>query len=501
MTHFAINGSFKLKPGVRLIEDATGGVILREAPLRALRVNKPAFAILQRCREGFSFQNANLAVSGQAEKSAATLLDRLCQTSLLEWTPPVGHYEPLVSVIVAVYNRAREIGQCLESLLSLDYPSSKFEIIVVDDGSSDDTRHVVSGYDVKLITLPENLGQSAARNRGVEVACGEIVAFVDSDCIAHPGWLKDLVPYFLDSRNVLVGGYVASYYRESLLDRYEEVKSPLNMGEETVVGVGAESDFYVPTCNMLVRKDRYVQVGGLDEQMRVGEDVDLCWRLKEHGHRLVYVPRGVVRHKHRNHLLEGFKRRFQYGESEPMLYLTHGSIAKHYPWQPVCMIVLGACIAALATQQVLLLPAIAFVLLADSLLRKNRYEQQMNVKLTLWQMLKATLEKHFQLSYHLCHHVVRYYLLVMGVLAILVPQIAPAVAGLILFPSLAQYFRTKPRLNFGAFLLFFLAEQASYQTGVFWACLKLRSFRPYRLVFTGVRYGARRPVVCKASRP
>jgi len=501
MTHFAINGRFTFKSGVRLIEDATGGVILREAPLRALRVNTSAFAILQRCRQGFSFQDANSAVTGLAGKSVVTLLDRLCQTGLLEWTPPDDHYEPFVSVIVAVYNRAHEIGACLESLLALDYSPSKLEIIVVDDGSNDDTRDVVSGYDVKLITQPENRGQSAARNRGVNMARGEIVAFVDSDCIADPGWLKGLVPYFQDGRNVLVGGYVASFYHESLLDRYEEVKSPLNMGEETVVGAGAGSDFYVPTCNMLVRRDKYVQVGGLDEQMRVGEDVDLCWRLKEHGYRLVYVPKGVVRHKHRNQILEGFKRRFQYGESEPVLYLTHGSIAKHYPWQPVCMIVLGACIAALVTQQVLFLPAIALVLLADSLLRKNRYERQMNVTLTLWQILRATLEKHFQLSYHLCHHVVRYYLLVMGVLAIIVPQIAPAVAGLILFPSLAQYFQKKPRLNFGAFLFFFLAEQAFYQAGVFWACLNLRSFRPYRLVFTGVRDGARNAVVCKASRP
>ncbi len=487
MTNVEINGRFTFKPGVRLFADATGGLIFREAPLRALRVNRSAFKILQRCRDGLSLQDATTSGTGLTQQSVVTLLDRLCQIGLMEWIPPDDHDEPSISVIVAVYNRAYEIGACLESLLSLDYPPSKLEIIVVDDGSSDDTRRIVSGYDVKLISQPENRGQSAARNRGVRTARGEIVAFVDSDCIADPGWLKDLVPYFRDGRNVLVGGYVASYYSESLLDRYEEVKSPLNMGEETVVGVGAGSDFYVPTCNMLVRREEYLQVGGLNEDMRVGEDVDLCWRLKEHGSRLVYVPKGVVRHKHRNHLLECFKRRFQYGESEPMLYLTHGSIAKHYPWQPVCMIVLGGCITALLVQQFFLLPAVALVLLADTLLRKNRYGRQMNVTLTLRQVLRATLEKHFHLSYHLCHHVVRYYLLVMGVLAIIFPQVAPAVIGVILMPSLAQYFQKKPRLNFGAFLLFFLAEQAFYQTGVFWACLHLRSFRPYRLVFTGVR--------------
>ncbi len=501
MQHFAINGCFRLKPGVRLIGDAEGGIILRESPLRALRVNRSGFAVLERCREGFSFEEPTGPGTGLQGKSAAALLDRLCQTGLVEWIPPADHDQPFVSVVVAVYNRAHEIGACLESLLSLDYPPNGFEIIVVDDGSCDDTCNVVSGYDVKLIALPENRGQSAARNHGVREALGEIVAFVDSDCIVDPGWLKDLVPYFRDGRNVLVGGYVASFYRESLLDRYEEVNSPLNMGEETVVGAGAESDFYVPTCNMLVRKEAYVRVGGLNEQMRVGEDVDLCWRLKEHGFRLVYVPKGVVSHKHRNRLLEGFKRRFQYGESEPVLYLNHLSITKHYPWQPVSMVVLGCCIAALATLQILLIPAAALILLVESFVRKNRYQGLMNVTLSSGKVLRATLEKHFQLSLHLCRHVVRYYLPVMGVLVVVFPQSAPAVAGVILFPSLVQYFLKKPRLNFGAFLLFFLAEQAFYQAGVFRSCVNLRSFRPYRLVFTGVRRRAGSTIACKASRP
>ncbi|MFH1114944.1 MAG: mycofactocin biosynthesis glycosyltransferase MftF [Pseudomonadota bacterium] len=487
MTQFACNGSFRLKPGVRLIGEAGGGIVLRDSPLRALRVNRAGFAVLERCREGFSFGEHGDIEAGERGKSLAALLDRLCQTGLVEWLPPANHDEPFVTVVTAVYNRAREIGACLESLLSLDYPADKLEIIVVDDGSCDDTCGVVSGYDVKLISLPENRGQSAARNQGVREARGEIVAFTDSDCIAGPRWLKDLLPYFADGRNVLVGGYVASYYRESLLDRYEEVNSPLNMGEETVFGAGAESDFYVPTCNMLVRKDAYVQVGGLDEEMRVGEDVDLCWRLKEHGHRLVYVPKGVVSHKHRNRFLQGFMRRFQYGESEPVLYLNHASITKRYPRQPLGMALLVCCIAALLTQQILFIPAIVLIPLVESLFRKIRYERRMNVALTFRQVLRATLEKHYQLSLHLCRHVVRYYLLLMGLLVILFPQTACAVAGLILLPSLAQYLGKKPRLNFGIFLLFFLAEQAFYQAGVFRSCVNLRSFRPYRLVFSDVR--------------
>ncbi len=143
------------------------------------------------------------------------LFDRLCQVGLLEWKPPEHGFEPFVSIVVPVYNRADEIGACLESLLSLDYPASKREIIVVDDASEDRTAAVVAQWDVKLIKRESNHGQSAARNVGVAAATGEIVAYIDSDCIADPSWLRDLVPYFQDSRNVLVGGYVDSFYRKT----------------------------------------------------------------------------------------------------------------------------------------------------------------------------------------------------------------------------------------------------------------------------------------------
>lgn len=486
MTNLYLKGRFYLKPGVRLIANANGGVILKTGPLRAFRVNGSALKILTRCRQGLSPDAKELADSGLREGAVLTLLDRLCQTGFVEWQPPEDGYEPFVSIIVAVYNRAREIGACLDSLLSLAYPESRYEIIVVDDGSRDNTADVVSGYDVKLITLSENHGQSAARNRGVEAAKGEIVAFIDSDCIAEPEWLGDLVPFFQDPRTVLVGGYVASFYRDSMLDRYEEVKSPLNMGEEMVVGIGAESDFYVPTCNMLVRREQYLQIGGLNEDQRVGEDVDLCWRLKEQGRRLLYVPKGRVKHKHRNRFMEGFKRRFQYGVSEPMLYLAHESAAKRYPWQPVCMLFLGVCFAGLLTKEILFLPVALVILLIDTLFRKSWFDRKIGVPLTLIQVFRATVEKHFHLSFHLTHHLVRYYLLPLAAFAIIFPHIALAVIALIVFPSLVLYFQKKPRLNFGQFLFFFFSEQAFYQTGVFWGCLNLRSFRPYRLVFTSV---------------
>ncbi|MGC8604656.1 MAG: mycofactocin biosynthesis glycosyltransferase MftF, partial [Desulfomonilaceae bacterium] len=388
-----------------------------------------------------------------------------------------------VSVVVPVYNRAEDIGSCLESLLALDYPKSRFEIVVVDDNSSDKTANVVRNYCVKLIVLPKNLGQSAARNLGALASKGEIIAFIDSDCVARPCWLTELVPYFEDSRNILVGGYVDSYYRKTWLDRYEESNSPLNMGQKFVVGSGTRSDFYVPTCNMLVRRDAYIKVGGLDETMRVGEDVDLCWRLKENGSRLVYVPKGRIEHKHRNRFIETFGRRFDYGASEPVLYSKHKDVEKCFPWQPACISLLLILLLGLVALNILSLPLAAAIILGDSLLKKIRYEKQIGIRLPFKKILKATLEKHLNLLFYLSHHIVRYYLSLMAMAVVFYPPLFSAVSIVILFPCLVQFIRKKPRLNFPAFVFYFALEQAYYQVGVFVGCVNQKSFRPYKLKF------------------
>jgi len=485
-----VKGSFYLKPGVTLIPRETGGIVFRSKPLRALRINASAFDLVRRCEKGLSLDDECFRTSVPL-KSPLSLFDRLCQAGLLEWKPPDEVFEPFVSIIVAVYNRADQIDSCIESLLGLDYPRSRYEIIVVDDASEDGTPEVVSQYDVNLVVLEQNGGQSAARNAGVAVAKGEIVAFVDSDCIAEAGWLRELLPYFQDSRNALVGGYVASFYQESFLDKYEEAKSPLNMGEDLLTGFGEESDFYVPTCNMLVNKEAYLRVGGLDKDLRVGEDVDFCWKLKEEGFRLVYVPKGRVRHKHRNRFVEVCKRRFDYGTSEPVLYARHAAIYKHYPWQSSCMAVFLLGALGLLLRQPLVAPIAALIFLRDVISKKRFYEKQIGIPIEFKAVLSATATRYYELLFHLTHHMVRYYVILMGLIVGLFPPVIPVVAALVLVPSINEFVRKKPRLFFPVFLFLFLVEQACYQTGVFWGCIKQGSFRTYRLVF--VTSGQARP--------
>ncbi|MCJ7686221.1 MAG: glycosyltransferase, partial [Desulfobacteraceae bacterium] len=137
---------------------------------------------------------------------------------------------PFVSVIIPVRNRPLEIDACLRSMGEVVYPPEKFEIIVVDDASTDHTPFTVSAFPVQLISLKENKQASYCRNLAARKAGGDILAFIDSDCLAEPLWLQELIPAFKDPSLGAVGGMVDSYFVESSLDRYEQVKSSLIVG-------------------------------------------------------------------------------------------------------------------------------------------------------------------------------------------------------------------------------------------------------------------------------
>ena len=483
-------GSFHLNPSIRLIpgagDDAPGkgaGVVFQSSPMRALKMNPAAFKLLEQCRSGFRY---SVYTGPEPEKYAAgtlPFLDSLCQANILEWRPSEQAEQPTVSVVIPVYNRADDLRACLESLQNLDYPESLLEIVVVDDGSSDKSAEVAKEFGANVIVQPRNRGQSAARNRGVQEASGQIVAFIDSDCAASPSWLKELTPYFEDRRFALVAGYVDSYYRKTPLDRYESVKSALNMGNQKVIGAGQKSVFYAPTCNMLIRRDVFFENGGLDETIRVGEDVEFCWRLMKAGHRMIYTPEGTVFHKHRNDFFPCFKRRFDYGTSEPVLYGKYPDTVKRYPWQSGGMAFFLLCLIGLAAFSPVPF-ALAFLLLFfEAWHKKSGLEKKFHANFDYGTILYGTARSHFLFVYDLTAHITRYYFTPLLVATLFFWKIAPLTLSMILFPALTDYFRKKPRLNAPMFIFFYWAEQAFYQAGAFWGCLKAGSFRLYRISF------------------
>jgi mycofactocin system glycosyltransferase len=385
---------------------------------------------------------------------------------------------PTVSVIIPVRNRPKEITDCLEALSALDYPLEKLEIIVVDDASDDTTPRAIERFpQVRLLRMQQHRQASFCRNRAAEIARGDLLAFTDSDCLADANWLRELVPAFRDRTLGALGGWVDAAGDKNPLDRYEKAKSALKIGAWFRRSDQVERFFYVPTCNFLVRKDLFLRLNGFRESLHVGEDVDFCWRLQDAGFAMEYRPMGKVSHKHRNRLGAFCARRFDYGTSEPVLQQLHTARVKtlYLPWFETLFWLTVVLSMALATALPLLLGAVIFM--ADGI-KKKRALKSRHVPVTLRQVITAIARSYLSFVYHCCSFFSRYYLIVVPVVLLLYPALGAALIGMHVTAGMVEFWVKKPRLAPLPFLLFFTLEQASYQTGVWWECIRQSNFKP-----------------------
>jgi O-antigen biosynthesis protein len=220
---------------------------------------------------------------------------------------------PRISAVVCAYNALSTIRECLDGLMRLDYPD--FEVIVVNDGSTDATGTIASEYPVRLITT-SNRGLSNARNTGLEAATGEIVAYIDSDAFPDPQWLKYLAAEFLQSDRAGVGGpNVAPPNLGIVAECFDNAPG----GPAHVLLNDREAE-HIPGCNMAFRRERLAAIGGFDPSLRVaGDDVDVCWRLQERGWTLGFSPAALVWHHRRTTLRSYWKQQRGYGRAEALL--------------------------------------------------------------------------------------------------------------------------------------------------------------------------------------
>jgi glycosyltransferase involved in cell wall biosynthesis len=225
---------------------------------------------------------------------------------------------PKVSVVVASYNGARTLEICLNSLTKLNYPD--YEVILVDDGSTDNTQEIAQRYaDVRTIRQT-NHGLSVARNVGIAAATGQIVAFTDSDCRADEDWLYYLVGDLLSSDFVAIGGHNFLPPEDSLIAAAVLV-SPGGPAHVMITDREAE---HIPGCNMAFYKWALDEIGGFDPVFRkAGDDVDVCWRLQERGYKIGFSPAGFVWHYRRSTVKAYLKQQQGYGEAEALLARKH----------------------------------------------------------------------------------------------------------------------------------------------------------------------------------
>ena len=232
--------------------------------------------------------------------------------------PPTLSAYPKVSVIICAYNAERTMDRCLASVERLNYPN--YEVIVVNDGSTDATREICERYDRVRLINQENKGLSAARNVGLSASTGDIIAYTDSDCMADPDWLTYLVARFQSSTFAAVGGPNLSPPDDSLVPSCVAV-SP---GAPTHVLLDDEVAEHIPGCNMAFRREALEATAGFDPVFRAaGDDVDLCWRLQNKGYKIGFSPAAVVWHFRRNTVRDYLKQQRGYGKAEALLYFKH----------------------------------------------------------------------------------------------------------------------------------------------------------------------------------
>lgn len=221
-------------------------------------------------------------------------------------------------MIVPVYNGANTIDACIESLLALDYPAERLELIFVDNASTDKTAQILDRYREKIrIAFEAKRGPAAARNRGLRVARHEIVAMTDADCTVDGNWLRRLIEPLDDSSVGLVGGTILSKRPCNAVELFGERVHDHRMAIEVW------QPPYVITMNWASRKSVLTQVDFFDESFFRCEDVDLAYRAFQGGVQFAFAPKAVVYHRNENTLADLFHEGYLHG------YYSVQAIKKH----------------------------------------------------------------------------------------------------------------------------------------------------------------------------
>ncbi|BBY28284.1 mycofactocin biosynthesis glycosyltransferase MftF [Mycolicibacterium sediminis] len=285
-----------------------GAALLGGSPTRLLRLAPAAQTMLRGGRlEVCDAQSAQLA---------RTLLD----ATVAHPRPATGPSHRDVTVVIPVRDNVSGVQRLIRSLRGMC-------VIVVDDGSAVPIR--MQDFDgppceVRVLRHAQSRGPAAARNTGLAACTTELIAFLDSDVVPRRGWLEALLGHFCDPAIAMVAPRIVALHEpDNLVARYEAVRSSLDLGqrEAPVVPFGQVS--YVPSAAIICRRSSLLEVGGFDETLESGEDVDLCWRFIEAGDRLRYEPIALVGHDHRTDLRDWFLRKAFYGSSAAPLSVRH----------------------------------------------------------------------------------------------------------------------------------------------------------------------------------
>ncbi len=231
---------------------------------------------------------------------------------------------PFVSVIVPARNAEQTLAECLRSILRGAYPTERREVLVVDNGSADGTARLAADLGVRTVR-EERRGPAWARNRGIRESAGEIMVFIDADCVATSGWLGQLAAGFDSERVGAVAGEIFAYPPETAAQRYAATRH--THWQRAALDLPRP---YPVTANVAFRREVFERVGVFDTAFETAEDKDLGWRFFSAGDmELRYRPGAAVLHRHRRTATDLFRQHAAWGRGAAVLHAKY-----EIPWRP-----------------------------------------------------------------------------------------------------------------------------------------------------------------------
>ncbi|RJQ53096.1 MAG: glycosyltransferase [Nitrospiraceae bacterium] len=215
----------------------------------------------------------------------------------------------MVSVIVPAYNAEKTLAGCLDSLTRQDY-RGRYEVIVVDDGSTDSTARIAAGYSVAKLVRQENAGPSSARNKGAAAAEGEIILFTDSDCMPEPDWISEMLRPFNENPEIVgVKGAYKTRQKE-LAARFVQIEYE----DKYAYMMRNKYIDFIDTYSAGFKKAVFLEMEGYDTEFPVAcaEDIELSYRLSRRGYRMIFNPAAIVYHIHPDRLTGYLKKKYKF---------------------------------------------------------------------------------------------------------------------------------------------------------------------------------------------
>ncbi|MGW4488678.1 mycofactocin biosynthesis glycosyltransferase MftF [Amycolatopsis sp. NPDC004368] len=397
--------------------------------------------------------------------ATGALARKFTDAGLAHPVPPPSAKPPDLTIVVPVHDRAAALGRCLGAL------DGRHPVLVVDDASADAAAvaSVAAGHGAKLVRRQVNGGPGAARNTALEHVSTNLVAFLDSDCVPSPEWTDRLAPHFADPLLAAVAPRIRPLAPDGWAGRYTRAAGSLDLGDRPGRVVPGTRVSYVPTAALVVRREALAH-HTFDETMRVGEDVDLVWRLHNAGLRVRYDPSVHIGHEEPATWRGLLARRFRYGTSAAPLAERHPEATAPlvlHPWPALT-------VAGLLARK----PLVAAAGFAAAVLGMRETLRSQDIPTA--GVTRATATAVHQTWLGTGRYGTQFAAPALAALLVAGGRHRLAAASLLLGPPLAAWLGRRPDLDPVRYSAAAIADDLAYGAGVWAGCLTHRTAAPLR---------------------